>query len=51
MFLVLKIVNNFEDLFIVNLNLFVVTLFNDSKNHVNLFIFLNNVILLIKCNF
>jgi hypothetical protein len=49
--LMLKIVNNFEDLFIVNLNLFVIALLNDSKNHVNLFIFLNSVILLIKCNF
>jgi hypothetical protein len=43
----LKKINKFEDLFILNLNLFVVALFNDSKSHVNLFIVLNNAILLI----
>jgi hypothetical protein len=40
----LKIVSKFEDSFIINLNLFVVALLNDSKSHVNMFIILNGVI-------
>ncbi len=40
----LKIVGKFEGPFIVNFNLFITTLFNDSKSHVNMFIILNSVI-------
>lgn len=47
----LKIVGKLENLFIVNLNLFVVALLNDSKTHVNMFIVLNSVIGLTKFNF
>jgi hypothetical protein len=47
----LKIVGKFEDSFIVNLNLFIVALLNDSKIHVNMFIILIGAITLIECNF
>jgi len=46
----LETIGKFEDPFIVNLNLFIIALLNDSKSHVNLFIVLNNVITLIECN-
>jgi hypothetical protein len=51
MCLMLKIVNKFKYLFIVNLNLFVIAFLNDFKSHVNIFIILNNVMSLIECNF
>jgi hypothetical protein len=47
----LKAVGKYEDSFIVNLNLFVIALFNDFKSHVNLFIILNGAISLTKGNF
>jgi hypothetical protein len=47
----LKVVGKYEDSFIVYLNLFVIALFNDFKNHVSLFIILNGVISLTKGNF
>jgi hypothetical protein len=46
-----KIVNKFEYLFIVNLNLFVIALLNDFKSHVNVFIILNNAMSFIEYNF
>jgi hypothetical protein len=36
----LMVVGKFDDPFIVNLNIFIVALLNDSKSHVNLFIIL-----------
>jgi hypothetical protein len=36
----LKAIGKFEDSFIVNLNIFIAALLNDSKSHVNLFIVL-----------
>jgi hypothetical protein len=47
----LKAVGKFEDSFIINFNLFVVALFNDSKSHVNMFIILKDAISLTKCSF
>ncbi len=47
----LKVVGKFEDSFIINLNIFVVALLNDSKSHVNSFIILSDAISLTKCNF
>jgi hypothetical protein len=47
----LNAIGKFKDSFIVNLNIFVVTLLNDSKSHVNLFIVLNGVISFTKCSF
>ncbi len=47
----LKAAGKFEDSFIVNFNLFIATMFNDFKSHVNLFIILNNVVSLTKSNF
>jgi hypothetical protein len=44
----LKAVDKFEDLFIVNFNLFITTLHDDSKGHVNMFVILNRVITLNK---
>jgi alpha-acetolactate decarboxylase len=40
----LKAVDKFEDLFILNLNLFIATLLDDFKGHVNMFIVLNGMI-------
>ncbi len=40
----LKVVGKFEDSFIINFNLFITTLFNDSKSLVNMFIILNGAI-------
>jgi hypothetical protein len=34
----LKIVGKFEDLFIVNFNLFIIAMLNDYKSHANLFV-------------
>jgi hypothetical protein len=45
----LKAVGKYEDSFIINLNLFVTTLFDDFKSHV--FIVLNSAILFKKGNF
>ncbi len=42
----LKTIGKFEDLFILNFNLFVVALLNDFKSHVNLFIVLDDAITL-----
>jgi hypothetical protein len=47
----LKVVGKFEDLIIVNLNLFVTTMFNDFKSHVKLFIILDGVVSLTEGNF
>jgi hypothetical protein len=47
----LKKVGKFEVLSIVNLNLFIIALFNDFKSYVNMFIILNGAITLIECSF
>jgi len=47
----LKTISKFEDLFIVNLNLFVIALLKDFKSHVNMFIILTSAITLIECSF
>jgi hypothetical protein len=46
----LKTIGKFEDPFIVNLNLFITIMFNDSKRHENMFIVLNDAMVLIECN-
>ncbi len=49
-YIMLKTIGKFEDPFIVNLNLFITIMFNDSKRHENMFIVLNDAMVLIECN-